>query len=151
LTSENTQHEDLVSFGSGEIILRNVVSGRSTYITRKNIFTLNSKSFAVDGLTIEKHAKGEIFLSEGILTCGKNVYPFTKIKGIIRGGLLNSFETTLAISNTFQLELEIRIQDLEGLFKKLNELKSMEINTFEHTLMREQIEFVKDRLGLDRV
>ena len=138
-------------FGNGDIILRNVISKRSTYVPRKNIFTLDSKSFGVDGLTIEKHAKGDIFLSEGVLSCGKNLYPFTRIKGIIRGGNINSFEATLAISDEFQLELEIRVQDSDKLFKKLNELKYLEVDTFEHTLMRDQINFVKDRLGLHRV
>ena len=151
MTSENVQSEDSISFGNGDIILRNVVSKRATYIPRKNIWTLDSKRFAFVGLTIEKHAKGDIFLSEGVLSCGKNLYPFTRIKGIIRGGNINSFEATLAISNEFQLELEIRIQDSDKLFKKLNELKYLEVDAFEHTLMRDQINFVKDRLGLHRV
>ena len=64
--------------------------------------------------------------------------------------MLNSFEVTLEISEHSNLELEIRIQDSQALFKKFNELKSLEINNFEHTLMRDQINFVKDRLGLDR-
>jgi hypothetical protein len=147
--SNNTQGVE-TSFGDGEIILRNVVSGRSTYIPRKNIFTLDSKNIAIDGLTIERHAKGEICLSDGILTCDKNIYPFTRIKGIVRGGKLNSFEIILTVSDQFQLELEIRVKDSNDLFKKFNELKSSEINNFEHTLMKEQIDFVKDRLGLER-
>ena len=151
MTSKNVQSQDSMPFGNGDIILRNVISKRSTYIPRKNIFTLDSESFGVDGLTIEKHAKGDIFLSEGVLSCGKNLYPFTRIKGIIRGGNINSFEATLAISNEFQLELEIRVEDSEKLFKKFNELKYLEVDAFEHTLMRDQINFVKDRLGLHRV
>jgi hypothetical protein len=150
LTSDSIQSEDLVPYGNGEIILRNVISKRATHIPRKNIFTLDSKSFGIDELTIEKNAKGDIFLSEGVLSCGKNLYPFTRIKGIIRGGMLNSFEVTLEISEHSNLELEIRIKDSQALFKKFNELKSLEINNFEHTLMRDQINFVKDRLGLDR-
>ena len=138
-------------FGNGDIILRNVISKRSTYVLRKNIFTLDSKSFGIDGLTIEKHAKGDISLSEGVLSCGKNLYPFTRIKGIIRGGNISPLEVTLAISDEFQLELEIRVQDSDKLFKKLNELKYLEVDTFEHTKMRDQINFVKDRLGLHRV
>lgn len=150
-TDTSKQTQDIgISFGEGEIILRNVVSGRSTYIPRKNIFTLDSKNVAVGELTIEKHAKGKICLSDGILTCDKNIYPFTRIKGIVRGGKLNSFEVTLTISDQFQLELEVRINDSNDLFKKFNELKSSEVNNFEHTLMKEQIDFVKDRLGLDR-
>ena len=97
-----------------------------------------------------KHAEGDIFLAEGVLTCGKNMYPFTRIKGIIRGGMLNSFEVTLVTSEHSNLELEIRVEDSSGLFKKFNELKSLEINTFDHTKMRDQINFVKDRLGIDR-
>ena len=150
MTIDSIQSEDLVPYGNGEIILRNVISKRATHIPRKNIFTLDSKSFGIDELTIEKNAKGDIFLSEGVLSCGKNLYPFTRIKGIIRGGMLNSFEVTLEISEHSNLELEIRIQDSQALFKKFNELKSLEINNFEHTLMRDQINFVKDRLGLDR-
>ena len=150
MTSDSIQSEDLVPYGNGEIILRNVISKRATHIPRKNIFTLDSKSFGIDELTIEKNAKGDIFLSEGVLSCGKNLYPFTRIKGIIRGGMLNSFEVTLEISEHSNLELEIRIKDSQALFKKFNELKSLEINNFEHTLMRDQINFVKDRLGLDR-
>ena len=84
MTSENVQSEDSISFGNGDIILRNVVSKRATYIPRKNIWTLDSKRFAFVGLTIEKHAKGDISLSEGVLSCGKNLYPFTRIKGVIR-------------------------------------------------------------------
>ena len=151
MTSENVQSEDSISFGNGDVILRNVVSKRATYIPRKNIWTLDSKRFAFVGLTIEKHAKGDISLSEGVLSCGKNLYPFTRIKGIIRGGNINPLEATLAISNEFQLELEIRVQDSDKLFKKLNELKYLEVDAFEHTLMRDQINFVKDRLGLHRV
>jgi len=150
LSAENTQTEGLVAYGTGEVILRNVVSKRATHIPRKNIFTLDSKSFGIDELTIEKHAKGDIFLGEGVLTCGKNIYPFTRIKGIIRGGMLNSFEVTLVTSEHSNLELEIRVEDSAGLFKKFNELKSLEINTFDHTKMRDQINFVKDRLGIDR-
>ncbi len=150
MTSDGAQSEDLVAYGSGEIILRNVVSKRATYIPRKNIFTLDSKSFGIDELTIEKNAKGDIFLSEGVLSCGKNLYPFNKIKGIIRGGMLNSFEVTLEISEHSNLELEIRVEDSQELFKKFNELKSLEINNFEHTMMKDQINFVNDRLGLDR-
>jgi hypothetical protein len=150
LTIDSIQSEDLVPYGNGEIILRNIISKRATHIPRKNIFTLDSKSFGIDELTIEKNAKGDIFLSEGVLSCGKNLYPFTRIKGIIRGGMLNSFEVTLEISEHSNLELEIRVQDSQALFKKFNELKSLEINNFEHTLMRDQINFVKDRLGLDR-
>ena len=112
-----------VSFGNGDIILKNVVSKRATYIPRKNIWTLDSERFAFVGLTIEKHAKGDISLSEGVLSCGKNLYPFTRIKGIIRGGNISPLEATLAISDEFQLELEIRVEDSEKLFKKLNELK----------------------------
>ena len=138
-------------FGNGDIILRNVISKRSTYVSRKNIFTLDSESFGVDGLTIEKHAKGDIFLSEGVLSCGKNLYPFTRIKGIIRGGNINPLEVTLAISNEYQLELEIRVKDSEKLFKKFNELKYLEVDVFDHTKMRDQIDYVLDRLGLDRV
>ena len=151
MTSENVQSEDSVSFGNGDIILRNVVSKRATYIPRKNIWTLDSKRFAFVGLTIEKHAKGDIFLSEGVLSCGKNLYPFTRIKGIIRGGNINSFEATLAISDEYQLELEIRVEESDELFKKFNELKSLEVNTFDHTKMRNQIDFVLDRLGLARI
>ena len=150
MTIDGIQSEDLVPYGNGEIILRNIISKRATHIPRKNIFTLDSKSFGIDELTIEKNAKGDIFLSEGVLSCGKNLYPFTRIKGIIRGGMLNSFEVTLEISEHSNLELEIRVQDSQALFKKFNELKSLEINNFEHTLMRDQINFVKDRLGLDR-
>jgi len=150
LTSDSIQSEDLVPYGNGEVILRNVVSKRATHIPRKNIFTLDSKSFGIDELTIEKNAKGDIFLSEGVLSCGKNLYPFTRIKGIIRGGMLNSFEVTLEVSEHSNLELEIRVQDSDDLFKKFNELKSMERNTFEHTKMRDQINFVKDRLGIER-
>ena len=140
-----------VSFGKGDIILKNVVSKRATYIPRKNIWTLDSERFAFVGLTIEKHAKGDISLSEGVLSCGKNLYPFTRIKGIIRGGNISPLEATLAISDEFQLELEIRVEDSEKLFKKLNELKYLEVDAFEHTIMRDQINFVKDRLGLHRV
>ena len=150
MTSEDTEPQNLKSYGNGEIILKNVVSKRATYIPRKNIFTLDAESFGVDGLTIEKHAKGNVFLAEGVLTCGKNMYPFTRIKGIIRGGMLNSFEVTLVTSEHSNLELEIRIQDSSAIFKKFNELKSLEINTFDHTKMRDQIEFVKDRLGIER-
>jgi len=150
LTSDGAQSKDLVAYGSGEIILRNVVSKRATYIPRKNIFTLDSKSFGIDELTIEKNAKGDIFLSEGVLSCGKNLYPFNRIKGIIRGGMLNAFEVTLEISEHSNLELEIRVKNSQELFKKFNELKSLEINNFEHTMMKDQITFVKDRLGLDR-
>tara|TARA_B110000438_G_scaffold95931_1_gene95117 strand:- start:120 stop:575 length:456 start_codon:yes stop_codon:yes gene_type:complete len=150
LTSDGAQSKDLVAYGSGEIILRNVVSKRATYIPRKNIFTLDSKSFGIDELTIEKNAKGDIFLSEGVLSCGKNLYPFNRIKGIIRGGMLNAFEVTLEISEHSNLELEIRVENSQELFKKFNELKSLEINNFEHTMMKDQITFVKDRLGLDR-
>ena len=150
MTNDSIQSGDLVPYGSGEIILRNVISKRATHIPRKNIFTLDSKSFGIDELTIEKNAKGDIFLSEGVLSCGKNLYPFTRIKGIIRGGMLNSFEVTLEVSEHSNLELEIRVQDSTALFKKFNELKSLERNNFEHTLMRDQINFVKDRLGLDR-
>ena len=151
MTSENVQSEDSVSFGNGDIILRNVVSKRATYIPRKNIWTLDSKRFAFVGLTIEKHAKGDISLSEGVLSCGKNLYPFNRIKGIIRGGNISPLLATLAISDEFQLELEIRVEDSEKLFKKFNELKYLEVDAFEHTLMRDQINFVKDRLGLHRV
>ena len=150
MTNDSIQSEDLVPYGSGEIILRNVISKRATHIPRKNIFTLDSKNFGIDEITIEKNAKGDIFLSEGVLSCGKNLYPFTRIKGIIRGGMLNSFEVTLEVSEHSNLELEIRVQDSTALFKKFNELKSLERNNFEHTLMRDQINFVKDRLGLDR-
>jgi len=150
LTSKNGQAEDLISFGNGDVILKNVVSNRATYIRRKNIWTLKSESFGVDNLTIEKHAKGDVFLSEGVLSCGKNLYPFTRIKGIIRGGNINPLEATLASSNDYQLELEIRVQDSDKLFKKLNELKYLEVDAFEHTKMRDQMEFVKDRLGLQR-
>ena len=150
MTSKSEQSQDSMPFGNGDIILRNVISKRSTYVPRKNIFTLDSKRFAFVGLTIEKHAKGDISLSEGVLSCGKNLYPFTRIKGIIRGGNINPLEATLAISNEFQLELEIRVQDSDKLFKKLNELKYLEVDAFEHTKMRDQINFVKDRLGLQR-
>ncbi|MDC1057561.1 hypothetical protein OAP90_02425 [Nitrosopumilus sp.] len=150
MTRDGAQSKDLVAYGSGEIILRNVVSKRATYIPRKNIFTLDSKSFGIDELTIEKNAKGDIFLSEGVLSCGKNLYPFNRIKGIIRGGMLNAFEVTLEISEHSNLELEIRVENSQELFKKFNELKSLEINNFEHTMMKDQITFVKDRLGLDR-
>ena len=150
MTSDGAQSKDLVAYGSGEIILRNVVSKRATYIPRKNIFTLDSKSFGIDELTIEKNAKGDIFLSEGVLSCGKNLYPFNRIKGIIRGGMLNAFEVTLEISEHSNLELEIRVENSQELFKKFNELKSLEINNFEHTMMKDQINFVNDRLGLDR-
>jgi len=150
LTIDGVQSEDLVSYGSGEIILRDVISKRATHIPRKNIFTLDSKNFGIDELTIEKNAKGDIFLSEGVLSCGKNLYPFNRIKGIIRGGMLNAFEVTLEISEHSNLELEIRLDDSQELFKKFNELKSLEINNFEHTMMKDQITFVKDRLGLDR-
>ena len=101
-------------------------------------------------MTIEKNAKGDIFLSKGVLSCGKNLYPFNRIKGIIRGGMLNAFEVTLEISEHSNLELEIRVEDSQKLFKKFNELKSLEINNFEHTMMKDQINFVNDRLGLDR-
>ena len=151
MTSKNVQSQDSMPFGNGDIILRNVISKRSTYVPMKNIFTLDSESFGVDGLTIEKHAKGDIFLSEGVLSCGKNLYPFTRIKGIIRGGNINPLEATLASSDDYQLELEIRVQDSDKLFKKLNELKYLEVDAFEHTKMRDQINFVKDRLGLHRV
>lgn len=151
MTIDGVQSEDLVSYGSGEIILRDVISKRATHIPRKNIFTLDSKNFGIDELTIEKNAKGDIFLSEGVLSCGKNLYPFNRIKGIIRGGMLNSFEVTLEISEHSNLELEIRVENSQMLFKKFNELKSLERNNFEHTVMRDQINFVKDRLGLDRV
>ena len=151
MTSKNVQSQDSMPFGNGDIILRTVISKRSTYVPRNNIFTLDSKSFGVDGLTIEKHAKGDIFLSDGVLSCGKNLYPFTRIKGIIRGGNINSFEATLAISDEYQLELEIRVEESDELFKKFNELKSLEVNTFDHTKMRNQIDFVLDRLGIDRV
>ena len=150
MTSENVQSEDSISFGNGDIILRNVVSKRATYIPRKNIWTLDSKRFAFVGLTIEKHAQGDISLSDGVLSCGKNLYPFTRIKGIIRGGNISPLEATLATSNEYQLELEIRVQDSDKLFKKLNELKYLEADAFELTKMRDQIEFVKDRLGLQR-
>ena len=150
MTSDGAQSKDLVAYGSGEIILRNVVSKRATHIPRKNIFTLDSKSFGIDELTIEKNAKGDIFLSEGVLSCGKNLYPFNRIKGIIRGGMLNAFEVTLEISEHSNLELEIRVENSQELFKKFNELKSLEITNFEHTMMKDQITFVKDRLGLDR-
>ena len=150
MTIDGVQSEDLVSYGSGEIILRDVISKRATHIPRKNIFTLDSKNFGIDELTIEKNAKGDIFLSEGVLSCGKNLYPFNRIKGIIRGGMLNAFEVTLEISEHSNLELEIRLDDSQELFKKFNELKSLEINNFEHTMMKDQITFVKDRLGLDR-
>ena len=150
MTSESEQSQDLVSFGSGDVILKNVVSKRATYLPRKNIWTLDSKRFAFVGLTIEKHAKGDVSLSEGVLSCGKNLYPFTRIKGIIRGGNINSFEATLAISDDYQLELEIRVEESDELFKKFNELKSLEVNTFDHTKMRDQIDFVLDRLGLQR-
>ncbi len=53
MTSKNEQAQDLTSFGNGDIILKNVVSNRATYIPRKNIFTLKSESFGVDGITIE--------------------------------------------------------------------------------------------------
>ncbi|RZD37644.1 MAG: hypothetical protein CXT78_15830 [Thaumarchaeota archaeon] len=151
MTIDGVQSEDLVSYGNGEIILRDVISKRATHIPRKNIFTLDSKSFGIDELTIEKNAKGDIFLSKGVLSCGKNLYPFNRIKGIIRGGMLNSFEVTLEISEHSNLELEIRVENSQMLFKKFNELKSLERNNFEHTVMRDQINFVKDRLGLDRV
>ena len=150
MTLDAKQSKDLVAYGSGEIILRNVVSKRATHIPRKNIFTLDSKSFGIDELTIEKNAKGDIFLSEGVLSCGKNLYPFNRIKGIIRGGMLNAFEVTLEMSEHSNLELEIRVEDSQKLFKKFNELKSLERNNFEHTIMRDQINFVKDRLGLDK-
>ena len=150
MTSDGAQSKDLVAYGSGEIILRNVVSKRATYIPRKNIFTLDSKSFGIDELTIEKNAKGDIFLSEGVLSCGKNLYPFNRIKGIIRGGMLNSFQVTLKFSEHLNLELEIRVENSQKLFEKFNDLKSLEINNFEHTMMKDQINFVKDRLGLDR-
>ena len=150
MSAENIETEGLVAYGTGEIILKNVVSKRATHIPRKNIFTLDAESFGIDGLTIEKHAKGNVFLADGVLTCGKNMYPFTRIKGIIRGGMLNSFEVTLVTSEHSNLELEIRVQNSDGLFKKFNELKSMERNTFEHTKMRDQINFVKDRLGIER-
>ena len=61
MSAENTQTEGLVAYGTGEVILRNVVSKRATHIPRKNIFTLDSKNFGIDELTIEKHAKGDIF------------------------------------------------------------------------------------------
>ena len=64
--------------------------------------------------------------------------------------MLNAFEVTLEISEHSNLELEIRVKEHQALFKKFNELKSREINNFEHTVMRDQINFVKDRLGLDR-
>jgi len=150
LTTESEQSQDLVSFGSGDVILKNVVSKRATYIPRKNIWTLDSKRFAFVGLTIEKHAKGDVSLSDGVLSCGKNLYPFTRIKGIIRGGNINPLEATLAISNEFQLELEIRVKESDKLFKKLNELKYLEVDAYEHTKMRDQIDFMKDRLGLQR-
>ena len=150
MTTESEQSQDLVSFGSGDVILKNVVSKRATYIPRKNIWTLDSKRFAFVGLTIEKHAKGDVSLSDGVLSCGKNLYPFTRIKGIIRGGNINPLEATLAISNEFQLELEIRVKESDKLFKKLNELKYLEVDAYEHTKMRDQIDFMKDRLGLQR-
>ena len=150
MTSKNEQSQVSVSFGNGDIVLKNVVSNRATYIPRKNIWTLDSKRLAFVGLTIEKHAKGDISLSEGVLSCGKNLYPFTRIKGIIRGGNINPLEATLAISDEFQLELEIRVEESDELFKKFNELKNLEVDRFEHTKMRDQINFVKDRLGLQR-
>ena len=150
MTIDGVQSENFISFGSGEMILRNVISKRATYIPRKNIFTFDSKSFGIDELTIEKNAKGDIFLSEGVLSCGINLYPFNRIKGIIRGGMLNAFEVTLEMSEHSNLELEIRVEDSQKLFKKFNELKSLERNNFEHTIMRDQINFVKDRLGLDK-
>ena len=150
MTIDGAQSKDLVSYGSGEIILRNIISKRATYIPRKNIFTLDSKSFGIDELTIEKNAKGDIFLSEGVLSCGKNIYPFNRIKGIIRGGMLNSFKVTLEFSEHSNLELEIRVENSQKLFEKFNELKSLERNNFENTMMRDQINFVKDRLGLDK-
>ncbi len=150
MTIDGAQSKDLVSYGSGEIILRNIISKRATYIPRKNIFTLDSKSFGIDELTIEKNAKGDIFLSEGVLSCGKNIYPFNRIKGIIRGGMLNSFQVTLEFSEHSNLELEIRVENSQKLFEKFNELKSLERNNFENTMMRDQINFVKDRLGLDK-
>ena len=74
-------------------------------------------------------------MSEGVLSCGKNLYPFTRIKGITRGGNINPLEVTLAISNEYQLELEIRVKDSEKLFKKFNELKYLEVDVFDHTKM----------------
>jgi hypothetical protein len=150
LTIDGTSSEKLIPYGNGEIILRNIISKRATYIPRKNIFTLDSKSFGIDELTIEKNAKGDIFLSEGVLSCGKNLYPFNRIKGIIRGGMLNSFQVTLEFSEHLNLELEIRVKNSQKLFEKFNELKSLEKNNFEHTMMGDQINFVKDRLGLDK-
>ena len=150
MSSNSIQKQNLEPYGKGEIILRNIISKRATHIPRKNIYTLSSKSFGIDELTIEKHAEGDVFLSDGVLSCGKNIYPFTRIKGIIRGGMLNAFEVTLEISEHSNLELEIRVKEHQALFKKFNELKSREINNFEHTLMRDQISFVKDRLGIER-
>ena len=150
MTSKSEQSQVSVSFGNGDIVLKNVVSNRATYVPRKNIWTLDSERLAFVGLTIEKHAKGDISLSEGVLSCGKNLYPFTRIKGIIRGGNINPLEATLASSNDYQLELEIRVEESDELFKKLNELKYLEVDAFEHTKMRDQINFVKDRLGLQR-
>ena len=150
MTSKSEQSQVSVSFGNGDIVLKNVVSNRATYVPRKNIWTLDSERLAFVGLTIEKHAKGDISLSEGVLSCGKNLYPFTRIKGIIRGGNINPLEVTLAISDEFQLELEIRVEESDELFKKFNELKNLEVDTFEHTKMRDQINFVKDRLGIQR-
>ena len=150
MTIEGASSEKLVPYGNGEIILRNIISKRATYIPRKNIFTLDSKSFGIDELTIEKNAKGDIFLSEGVLSCGKNLYPFNRIKGIIRGGMLNSFQVTLEFSEHLNLELEIRVDNSQKLFEKFNELKSLERNNFEHSMMSDQINFVKDRLGLDK-
>ncbi len=150
MTIEGASSEKLVPYGNGEIILRNIISKRATYIPRKNIFTLDSKSFGIDELTIEKNAKGDIFLSEGVLSCGKNLYPFNRIKGIIRGGMLNSFQVTLEFSEHLNLELEIRVDNSQKLFEKFNDLKSLERNNFEHSMMSDQINFVKDRLGLDK-
>ena len=64
--------------------------------------------------------------------------------------MLNSFQVTLEFSEHSNLELEIRVENSQKLFEKFNELKSLERNNFENTMMRDQINFVKDRLGLDK-
>ena len=87
MTNDSIQSGDLVPYGSGEIILRNVISKRATHIPRKNIFTLDSKNFGIDEITIEKNAKGDIFLSEAVVSCGKKADPEYKESKLI----LNKF------------------------------------------------------------
>ena len=52
MSSDSIQKQNLEPYGKGEIILRNIISKRATHIPRKNIYTLSSKSFGIDELTI---------------------------------------------------------------------------------------------------